>query len=67
MKKQFKTTKQNNDDRGLINGYKPNHISLWIVMLTSGRYEYLLNDAKLNTWLHNALYEAMEPYKLNNQ
>lgn len=67
MKKQSETIKQNDDDRGLINGYKPNPISLWIVMLTSGRYEYLLNDAKFNTWLHLALYKAMEPYKLNNQ
>ena len=67
MKKQFETIKQNNDDRGLINGYKPNHISLWIIMLTSGRYDYLLNDVKFNKWLNKALYKEMEPYKLKNK
>ena len=43
-----------NEKRGLIAGYKPNRISLYILMLTTGRHNLL----------KNLLYEDMEEYKL---
>ena len=39
--------------RGLIAGYKPNRISLYILMLTTGRLDELAD----------LLYKDMEPYK----
>ena len=59
--------KQSKDDRGLIHGYKPNPISLWIILLISGRHERLLNTTEFTKWLHKALYKEMEPYKLKNK
>jgi len=38
---------------GLISGYKPNRISLYILMLTTGRHDELLE----------CLYKDMEKYK----
>lgn len=49
----FKTSK---DDMGLIHGYKPNRISLYIVLLNANRLEEL-NDL---------LYRDMEEYKIQN-
>ena len=49
----FKTSK---DDMGLIHGYKPNRISLYIVLLNANRLEEL-NDL---------LYKDMEEYKIQN-
>ena len=43
-----------NEKRGLIAGYKPNRISLYILMLTTGRHNLL----------KNLLYEDMEKYKI---
>ena len=42
------------EKRGLIAGYKPNRISLYIVMLNSGRYDELMN----------VLHDDMEEYKI---
>ena len=42
---------------GLISGYKPNRISLYILMLTTGRHDELLE----------CLYKDMEKYKENNE
>ena len=42
--------------RGLIAGYEPNRISLYILMLGSGRNEELLE----------LLYNDMEIYKISN-
>jgi len=36
-----KDTSSNTDDRGLINGYRPNRISLYILLLISGRLDEL--------------------------
>ena len=44
----------NDEKRGLIAGYKPNRISLYIVMLNSGRYDELMD----------VLHDDMEEYKL---
>ena len=41
------------DKRGLIRGYKPNRITLYILMLSSGRYEELMD----------VFYKDMEEYK----
>ena len=41
------------EKRGLIAGYKPNRISLYILMLTTGRTDELLD----------VLYKDMEEYK----
>ena len=41
------------DKRGLIAGYKPNRITLYILMLSSGRYEELMK----------VFYKDMEEYK----
>ena len=41
------------EKRGLIAGYKPNRISLYILMLTTGRYEELMD----------VLHKDMEKYK----
>ena len=49
----FKTSE---DDMGLIHGYKPNRISLYIVLLNANRLEEL-NDL---------LYRDMEEYKIQN-
>ena len=38
---------------GLISGYKPNRISLYILMLTTGRHDELME----------CLYKDMEKYK----
>ena len=46
-----------NDKIGLISGYKPNRISLYILMLTTGRHDELLE----------CLYKDMEKYKENNE
>ena len=45
-----------NEKRGLIAGYKPNRISLYILMLTTGRADELLD----------VLYKDMEEYKEDN-
>ena len=42
------------DKRGLIAGYKPNRITLYILMLSSGRYEELMK----------VFYKDMEEYKI---
>ena len=42
------------EKRGLIAGYKPNRISLYILMLTTGRYDELMD----------ILHKDMEEYKL---
>ena len=42
------------EKRGLVAGYKPNRISLYILMLSSGRYEELME----------VFYKDMEEYKL---
>tara|TARA_R110000824_G_scaffold37327_7_gene114722 strand:+ start:1386 stop:1610 length:225 start_codon:yes stop_codon:yes gene_type:complete len=42
------------EKRGLVEGYKPNRISLYILMLTAGRLQELMN----------VLYKDMEEYKL---
>ena len=42
--------------RGLIAGYKPNRISLYILMLTTGRHDELMD----------VLYKDMEEYKEDN-
>ena len=42
--------------RGLIAGYEPNRISLYILMLRSGRNEELLE----------LLYNDMEKYRISN-
>jgi|6_EtaG_2_1085325.scaffolds.fasta_scaffold190798_2 hypothetical protein len=42
--------------RGLVAGYKPNRISLYILMLSSGRYEELME----------VFYKDMEEYKLSD-
>ena len=44
-----------NNKRGLIAGYKPNRISLYILLLHSGREDELLE----------VLYKDMEEYKIN--
>ena len=49
MKEEIKEAKK----RGLIAGYKPNRISLYILMLTTGRLDELAD----------LLYKDMEPYK----
>ena len=41
--------------RGLIEGYEPNRISLYILLLHSGRQDELLE----------ILYKDMEQYKIN--
>lgn len=41
---------------GLIAGYKPNRISLYILMLVSGRYDDLMD----------CLYRDMEEYKIDD-
>ena len=41
--------------RGLVNGYKPNRISLYILLLMSSREDELLE----------ILYKDMEQYKIN--
>ena len=48
MKEEIKGTK-----RGLIEGYKPNRISLYILMLTTGRLDELAD----------LLWKDMEQYK----
>ena len=47
-------TSNKDEKKGLIAGYKPNRISLYILMLTTGRH----NDLK------NLLYKDMEEYKI---
>ena len=42
------------EKRGLVAGYKPNRISLYILMLTTGRYDELMD----------LLHKDMEEYKL---
>ena len=42
------------EKRGLVAGYKPNRISLYILMLTTGRTDELLD----------VLHKDMEKYKL---
>ena len=44
-----------NSNRGLIAGYKPNRISLYILLLHSSREDELLE----------ILYKDMEKYKIN--
>ena len=41
--------------KGLIHGYEPNRISLYILLLMSNREDELLE----------ILYKDMEPYKIN--
>ena len=41
--------------QGLVNGYKPNRISLYILLLMSNREDELLK----------VLYKDMEQYKIN--
>ena len=45
------------EKRGLIAGYKPNRISLYILMLTTGRHEELMK----------VLYKDMEEYKIKEK
>ena len=52
--KQFEEIK-GTKNRGLIAGYKPNRISLYIVMLHTNRHEELMK----------VLYDDMEEYKIN--
>lgn len=49
----FKTSE---DDMGLIHGYKPNRISLYIVLLNANRF----------TELNDLLYADMEEYKIQD-
>ena len=49
-----KNMKVVSDKRGLIAGYKPNRITLYILMLSSGRYKELME----------VFYKDMEEYKL---
>ena len=49
-----KNMKVVSDKRGLIAGYKPNRITLYILMLSSGRYEELMK----------VFYKDMEEYKI---
>ena len=42
------------EKRGLIAGYKPNRITLYILMVSSGRYEELMK----------VFYKDMEEYKI---
>ena len=44
----------NDKKRGLVAGYKPNRISLYILMLSSGRLDELMD----------VFYKDMEEYKL---
>ena len=44
------------DKRGLIAGYKPNRLSLYILLLTTGRDDELMKT----------LYKDMEEYKIDN-
>ena len=46
--------KISDNQKGIIAGYKPNRISLYILMLTTGRH----NELK------NLLYKDMEEYKI---
>ena len=48
--------------RGLIAGYKPNRISLYIVMLTTGRTDELLEVLKKDM----EKYKLREPWDRNN-
>ena len=48
---------ENAGKRGLIAGYKPNRISLYILMLTTGRHEELMK----------VLYKDMEEYKIKEK
>ena len=43
-------------NRGLIAGYKPNRLSLYILLLTTGRDDELMKT----------LYKDMEEYKIDN-
>ena len=49
-------TSNKDEKKGLIAGYKPNRISLYILMLTTGRADELLD----------VLYKDMEEYKEDN-
>ena len=44
------------DRRGIIAGYKPNRLSLYILMLSTGRDDELME----------ILYKDMEEYKIDN-
>ena len=44
------------DRRGIIAGYKPNRLSLYILMLATGRDDELMKT----------LYKDMEEYKIDN-
>ena len=44
------------DRRGIIAGYKPNRLSLYILMLSTGRDDELMKT----------LYKDMEEYKIDN-
>ena len=46
--------KDNNQNRGLVAGYKPNRISLYILLLSSGRLDELAD----------VFYKDMEKYKI---
>jgi len=44
-------------NRGLIEGYKPNRISWYIMLLTTNRLDMLMDT----------LYKDMEEFKINNK
>ena len=47
--------KDNNQNRGLVAGYKPNRISWYIMLLTTNRLDMLMDT----------LYKDMEEYKID--
>tara|TARA_R110000824_G_scaffold328653_1_gene515526 strand:- start:317 stop:481 length:165 start_codon:yes stop_codon:yes gene_type:complete len=47
-------TKVNNQDRGLIAGYRPNRLSFYIILILSNRIEEL----------HETIVKDMQKYKI---